>query len=406
MALPLSGVRILDLTRALSGPFCTMILADLGAEVVKVEPGPSGDMIRQWGPFDRGVSAYYLSSNRNKLGLGLDFRHPEGLALLRELALESDIVVENFKPGTMRRMGLDYDTLAASRPGLVYASITGFGSSGPAGGWPGFDQIAQGYSGLMSFTGMPETGPTRVGVAIGDLTAGMWAAMGVLAAWIERQRDGRGQRIETSLLASLVGLLSVQGQRYLSLEEVPQPTGNVHPVIAPYGVFETADGPLNLAPATQDMWLRLCELLELPEAPDDARYRTNADRMQHRDELKALIESRLRRHDRMHWTREMIARGIPAGPINNLADVFADPQVQHCRMVETAQHPELGEIRQLALPISMSALAAGSVRSAPPAFGQHTQQILRSYGLPQERIDALRAAKVVFQHEAAAAARP
>jgi len=408
MALPLNGVRVLDLTRALSGPFCTMILADLGAEVVKVEPGPDGDMIRQWGPFDRGVSAYYLSSNRNKLGLGLDFRHPEGLALLRELALKSDIVVENFKPGTMRRMGLDYESLSASQPGLVYASITGFGSSGPAGDWPGFDQIAQGYSGLMSFTGMPETGPTRVGVAIGDLTAGMWAAMGVLAAWIERQREGRGQRVETSLLASLVGLLSVQGQRYLSLEDVPQPTGNVHPVIAPYGVFETADGPLNLAPATQDMWLRLCDLLELPEAPADARYKTNADRMLHRDELKTLIESRLRRHGRMHWTREMIARGIPAGPINNLADVFADPQVQHCRMVETVQHPQLGDVRQLALPIGMDALAGGSVRSAPPLFGQHTQQILRAYGLPQERIDALRAGKVVFQHEAGAAgaARP
>ncbi|HYG43900.1 MAG TPA: CoA transferase [Bordetella sp.] len=408
MALPLSGVRVLDLTRALSGPFCTMVLADLGAEVVKVEPGPGGDMIRQWGPFDRGVSAYYLSSNRNKLGLGLDFRKPEGLALLRELALKSDIVVENFKPGTMRRMGLDYETLSAGQPGLVYASITGFGSTGPAGDWPGFDQIAQGYSGLMSVTGMPETGPVRVGVAIGDLTAGMWAAMGVLAAWIERQRDGRGQRVETSLLASLVGLLSVQGQRYLSLEEIPQPTGNVHPVIAPYGAFETADGPLNLAPATQEMWLRLCELLELTEAPDDARYKTNADRMLHRDALKALIESRLRQRDRMHWTREMIARGIPAGPINTLADVFSDPQVRHCRMVETAQHPELGQIRQLALPIAMDALAAGSVRSAPPVFGQHTRQILRAYDLPQERIDALCAGQVVFQHEgtAPAAAQP
>lgn len=402
MALPLEGVRVLDLTRALSGPFCTMILADLGAEVVKVEPGPTGDMIRQWGPFDRGVSAYYLSSNRNKLGLGLDFRHPEGLSLLRELALESDIVVENFKPGTMEKMGLGYQSLAAERPDLVYAAITGFGSSGPAGNWPGFDQIAQGYSGLMSVTGMPESGPTRVGVAIGDLTSGMWAAMGVLAAWIERQRNGRGQQVQTSLLASLVGLLSVQGQRYLSLQEVPQPTGNVHPVIAPYGVFETADGPLNLAPATQDMWLRLCELLELPDAPHDPRYLSNAERMQHRDELKALIESRLRGNTRMHWTREMIARGIPAGPINNLADVFADPQVQHCRMVETAQHPELGEIRQLALPITMQALAEGSVRSAPPLFGQHTRQVLKAYGLSAARIDALCADRVVFQHQACA----
>jgi crotonobetainyl-CoA:carnitine CoA-transferase CaiB-like acyl-CoA transferase len=397
MPLPLSGVKVLDLTRALSGPFCSMILADLGAEVIKVEPTPNGDMIRQWGPFDRDISVYYLSANRNKKGIGVDFRNPEGLALIRELALKSDVVVENFKVGTMEAMGLGYEGLAAVRPELIFASISGFGSTGPARDWPGFDQIAQGYSGFMSLTGTPESGPTRVGTAIGDLTAGMWVAMGILAAYIERQKSGRGQHVETSLLASLLGLLSVQGQRYLSVGEVPQPAGNVHPVIAPYGTFETADGPLNLAPATQDMWLRLCDVLELPALPRDPRFLTNAERMQNRLALKELLETSLRKKTRMEWTPLMIAAGIPAGPINTLEDVFADEQVKACKLVETVEHPLLGALRQVALPVKMAATEGGSVRSAPPLFGQHTREALQDYGLASERIAQLLDKKVVFQ---------
>lgn len=397
MQLPLSGVKVLDLTRALSGPFCSMILADLGAEVIKVEPTPNGDMIRQWGPFDRDISVYYLSANRNKKGIGVDFRNPEGLALIRQLALKSDIVVENFKVGTMEAMGLGYEGLAAARPELIYASISGFGSTGPARDWAGFDQIAQGYSGFMSLTGTPESGPTRVGTAIGDLTAGMWVAMGVLAACIERQKSGRGQRVETSLLASLVGLLSVQGQRYLSVGEIPQPCGNVHPVIAPYGTFDTADGPLNLAPATQDMWLRLCDVLETPALPQDPRFLTNAERMQNRLVLKELLEASLRKKTRMEWTPLMIAAGIPAGPINTLEDVFADEQVKACGLVETVEHPLLGALQQVALPIKMAGTEHGSVRSAPPLFGQHTREVLEGYGMTPEAIRQLLEKKVVFQ---------
>ncbi len=291
MNLPLAGLKVLDLTRALSGPFCTMILADLGAEVIKVEPTPNGDMIRQWGPFDHDISVYYLSANRNKKDIGIDFRHPDGLSLIQNLAVKSDILVENFKVGTTAKMGLGYEQLSAQRPDLIYASISGFGSQGPAKDWAGFDQIAQGYSGFMSLTGTPESGPMRVGTAIGDLTSGMWVAMGVLAAYIERQRSGLGQHVQTSLMASLIGLLSVQGQRYLSLGEVPQPCGNVHPVIAPYGTFDTADGPLNLAPATQDMWVRLCEILKTRELIADPRFKTNADRMKNRIKLKELLEA-------------------------------------------------------------------------------------------------------------------
>lgn len=397
MTLPLSGVKVLDLTRALSGPFCSMILADLGAEVIKVEPTPNGDMIRQWGPFDQDISVYYLSANRNKKGIAVDFRQAEGLALIKDLALKSDIVVENFKVGTMGAMGLGYEELRAARPELIYGSISGFGSTGPARDWPGFDQIAQGYSGFMSLTGTPESGPTRVGTAIGDLTAGMWVAIGVLAAYIERQRSGLGQHVETSLLASLLGLLSVQGQRFLSVGDIPQPSGNVHPVIAPYGTFETADGPLNLAPATHDMWVRLCEVLEMSSLTIDPRFKTNAERMQNRLVLKELLETSLTRKTRMEWTSLMIKAGIPAGPINTLEDVFVDEQVMACKLVETVDHPLLGMLKQVALPIKIPATEEGSVRSAPPLFGQHTKEVLAAYGLSPETIRGLIIKKVVHQ---------
>ncbi|HUG59328.1 MAG TPA: CoA transferase, partial [Candidimonas sp.] len=318
MSLPLSGLKVLDLTRALSGPFSTMILADLGAEVIKVEPTPAGDMVRQWGPFDEDISVYYLSANRNKKGIGVDFRSEEGLSLIKKMALQSDIVVENFKVGTMENMGLGYDELSKEKPGIIMASISGFGSKGPAKNWAGFDQIAQGYSGFMSLTGTDESGPTRVGTAIGDLTAGMWIVIGILAAVVEHKNSGRGQHVETSLLASLMGLLSVQGQRYLSVQEVPEPCGNVHPVIAPYGTFATADGPLNLAPATQAMWCKLCSILGLDELVLDSRFLTNADRMKNRHVLKELLEASLTRRTRMEWTPLMIENGIPAGPINKL----------------------------------------------------------------------------------------
>lgn len=405
MSLPLAGLKVLDLTRALSGPFSTMVLGDLGAEVIKVEPMPNGDMVRQWGPFDEDISVYYLSANRNKKGLGVDFRNPEGLGLLRTLALGSDIVVENFKVGTMEKMGLGYESLSAERPDLIMASISGFGSKGPAREWAGFDQIAQGYSGFMSLTGTTESGPMRVGTAIGDLTAGMWTVIGILSAVVARKDTGRGQHVQTSLLAGLMGLLSVQGQRYLSKGEIPEPCGNVHPVIAPYGTFETADGPLNLAPATQQMWVKLCGILELDHLVSDPRFLTNAERMQNRHELKLELEKGLKRKTRMEWTPVMIEHGIPAGPINNLADVFSDPQVEACKLVQSVEHPVIGTLRQVGLPLDMAGIEDGiSVRRAPPMFGQHTREVLAAYGVAQQEISRLEERGVTHQAKGFAAA--
>ena len=396
--LPLQGVKVLDLTRALSGPFCSMIMADLGADVIKVEALPDGDMSRDWGPFDGDISTYYLSANRNKKSIAIDFRKPDGMALIKKMALESDVLVENFRTGTLKNMGLTDEFLLSGNPGLIIASISGFGSKGPASEWAGFDQIAQGYSGYMSLSGTEQSGPVRVGTAIGDMLAGMWLSIGVLSALMQKRITGKGQRVETSLLAGLIGVLSVQGQRYLNLGEVPKPLGNSHPVIAPYGTFQTSDGPLNLAPATQGMWISLCKLLGLEHLAEDPRYKTNGDRMKNRDTLQVEIEAVLKTHPRMYWTPRMIEKGIPAGPINKMDDVFKDAQVDALKLIETVQHPVLGMLKQIGFPVSMGSIPEGqSVRWAPPVLGQHTREILSGYGVSEVEVEKLISAGVVVQ---------
>ena len=392
----LKGVKIVDLSLALSGPFCTMVLADLGADVIKIEPGPTGDMSRTWGPFDRGVSTYYLSCNRNKRGMCIDFRRPEGLATIQRLIDDADVVIENFKPGTLESMGLGFEVLSARNPRLILGSINAFGADGPMSSWPGFDQIAQGYSGLMSLTGFVDGDPTRTGTAIGDLTSGMWLVTAVMAALLERSTTGRGQHVSTSLLASLVGLLSVHGQRYLSLGDVPRRTGNAHSVIAPYGVFQTLDGPLNLAPITSAMWGRLCVLLDLPSLPEDPRFATNEARVERREELKAILESRLKTRSKHAWTELFIEAGLPAGPINTLDEVFDDPQVLHSQLTETLNHPTLGALRQVVTPVFSATDSAAS--RPPPLLGEHTIEVLREAGFDAASINALLAANVVFQN--------
>jgi crotonobetainyl-CoA:carnitine CoA-transferase CaiB-like acyl-CoA transferase len=371
-----------------------MILGDLGADVIKVEP-IDGDMMRQWGPFDRTESVYYLTGNRNKRAIAIDFRSAEGIELIKEFAKECDVVVENFKPGSMDAMGLNYEKLAEINPRLIYMSITGFGRDGPNSDQPGFDQIAQGYSGLMSVTGSPESGPLRVGVAIGDQTTGMWAAIGVLSALAQREKTGVGHRIDTSLMASLVGLLSVQGQRYLSLGETPGLAGNNHPVVSPCGVFQTKDGPLNIAANTPNMWITLCNILDLNELVADERFIDNASRAVNRDELKQLIEKQLSTFDRQHWTHLFNKSGVPAGPINNLAEVFSDAQVLHCQLVEEVNHPVLGTLKLVGSPIQFDLNKGSSIKRAPPLLGEHTSEILEEFGWSHQEIDNLNKRGVV-----------
>jgi crotonobetainyl-CoA:carnitine CoA-transferase CaiB-like acyl-CoA transferase len=397
---PLAGMRVLDLSRALSGPFCTMILADLGADVIKIEPLPNGDMIRAWGPFDRGESVYYLSTNRGKRSVGVNFHAPEGLKLLRELALGCDVVVDNFKPGSMTEMGLDPDQLRSEKPELIVASISAFGGGGPLGDQPGFDQIAQGYSGFMSFTGDPATGATRIGVAIGDLAAGLWLSIGVLAAWIDCKAHGRGQQVTTSLFESLASLLSVQGQRFLSLGEVAGPSGNVHPVISPYGVFRTKDRSLNIAAATQEMWLRLCDVLDVPSLKADPRFADNAQRVQHRQLLHDQLEAQLQARPCEDWIRVLVAAGIPAGPVNNVADTFAESQTDHLGLVQTIAHPLLGDLKLVSTPLHLTGSIQGDGRH-PPLLGEHTREVLREFDYSDERLDALFASGTVFAAKAA-----
>ncbi len=393
--LPLAGLTVIDLSRALAGPFCATILADLGADVIKIEPSPDGEMVRGWGPFQDGISVYYLSIHRNKKSLVVNFRDPAGLELIRRLADRADILVENFKPGAMADMQLDYATLAARNPRLIFASITGFGTSGPYGGWPGVDQIAQGMSGLMSLTGQKETGPTRVGIPIGDVVGGMWAALGVQAAVIQRHASGRGQMVETSLLAGLIGLLTVQGQRQLSLGDTPGVAGNDHPVVCPYGMFEAKDGPFNMAAATEDMWVKLCRLLGMEDWVSDPEYRDNAGRHRNRDAVKKRLNEKFAARGKMEWTLELVKLGLPAGPIFTLDQVFADQHVNETGIVEEIDHPTLGPLRLIANPLRMAGMGGRSVRSAPPLLGADSRRVLEQFGLRSEEIDALVAAKTV-----------
>jgi crotonobetainyl-CoA:carnitine CoA-transferase CaiB-like acyl-CoA transferase len=397
VVLPLQGIRVVDLTRAAAGPLCTMILGDFGADVAKIEPAPGGDLLRAFGPFHNGEGTYFLSINRNKRSVVVDFRSEKGRALLRDLALGADVLVENFKPGVADEMGLGYEELRRHNGRLVYASISGFGSAGPYGVWPGVDQIAQGMSGLMSVTGTADSGPLRVGVPIGDLTAGMWSALGILAAIHQRSATGHGQRVDTSLLGALIGLSCVQGQRYLSLREVAGPVGNDHPVICPYGVVEARDGPMNISVATPSMWLKLCHIIDRADLIEHPDYLDNTRRLQHRETLMGELNAAFRRDTRLAWTGKLVEASIPAGPVYTMDQVFNDPHVLHGGFVEQVAHSSIGTLSLLSNPAHLEACGGKSVRTAPPLLGEHTIAVLGDFGFSREKIDSLLHEKIVIQ---------
>jgi crotonobetainyl-CoA:carnitine CoA-transferase CaiB-like acyl-CoA transferase len=371
--LPLAGVRVLDLTHALAGPYCTMLLGDLGADVVKLEP-PEGDHSRHWGPpFIEGESSYFLSVNRNKRSVVLDLKGDFGRRAAIDLALASDVLVENYKPGTAERLGLGHEELRALKPALIYASISGFGQGHPE--LAGYDQIAQGTSGLMSLTGQPDAGPTKLGVPAGDITAGMFAAQAVTAALFERERTGKGRYVDVALHDSLLALLTYQAGRFFATGEPPQKDGNFHATIAPYGTFATRHGHMNIGVGSDSHYQRFCEVLEAPELAEDPRFRTNAQRQAARPELNRLVEERLQGRTTAEWLDRLAAAGIPAGPINDLAEAFADPITQERAMLLEVQHPLAGAISVVGAPWKLDGRSS-PIRLPPPTLGQHTDEVL------------------------------
>jgi crotonobetainyl-CoA:carnitine CoA-transferase CaiB-like acyl-CoA transferase len=397
----LSGIRVLDLSRVLAGPWCTQTLADLGAEVIKVERPGSGDDTRGWGPpflkdrdgHDTAEAAYFLGTNRNKRSITIDIAHPEGQALVRRMADDCDVVVENFKVGDMARHGLDAASLRATRPRLVYCSITGFGQTGPYRDRAGYDYAVQGIGGLMSITGerddLPGGGPQKVGVAVADLFTGMYATVAILAALRHRDATGEGQVIDMALLDTQVAMLANLGANYLVTGNAPGRAGNAHQNIVPYQVFEVADGHLILAVGNDGQFERFCRVAGCPELAADERFSKNAARVRHRETLVPLLAARLRSRSRGEWLAAFEAAKVPCGPINALDDVFADPQVQARARTAAVAHPHSDALRLVASPIKLSATPV-QWRRPPPLLGQHTDEVLREMGITEERIQALR----------------
>jgi crotonobetainyl-CoA:carnitine CoA-transferase CaiB-like acyl-CoA transferase len=393
---PLDGITVLDLTRVLSGPYCTMLLADMGARVIKIEQPGKGDDTRAWGPpFVAGESAYFLSINRNKESVTIDFKQPAGRALLDRLIATADVLVENFRPGAMRRLGLDYETLAAKHARLVYASISGFGQQGPKRDRPGYDAVVQAEGGLMSVTGAADGPPYRLGVAIADLVAGLLAAQGVGLALLARHRTGRGQQVDIGMLDGVAALLSYQASIFFATGEAPPRMGNRHPTIVPYETFEASEGEFVLAVGNDEQFKRFCQVADLEAIAADDRFATNPSRVRNYTALRAELAATLRRRPRAEWIDALTAAGVPCGSVRDVREVLTDPHLEARRMVEAVEHATAGTLKVLGVPIKLSD-TPGRVRAAPPTLGQHTMQVLREdLGVSDEQIDALRHARVI-----------
>jgi formyl-CoA transferase/CoA:oxalate CoA-transferase len=392
---PLAGLTVLDLTRVLSGPYCTMLLADMGARVIKIEQPGRGDETRAWGPpFVAGESAYFLSINRNKESVTLDFKQPGGRQALDRLLDRADVLVENFRPGTLDRLGLGYAGVAATHPGLVYCSISGFGQTGPRRNQAGYDAVMQAEGGLMSVTG-PADGPAyRVGVAVADLVAGLLAAQGIVLALYSRDRTGRGQQVDVGMLDGVVSLLTYHASMHLTTATISQRVGNRHATIAPYDTFSAADGELFLAVGNDDQFRRFCAATGQQTLLSDERFATNPSRVVHHRELRERLAPIMRQQSRAYWNEQLTRAGVPCGSVRDVPDALSDPQLIARGMIESVEHAAAGMIKVLGVPIKLSE-TPGSVRSAPPTLGQHTAQVLAEIGMTIGEIEDLRRASAI-----------
>jgi crotonobetainyl-CoA:carnitine CoA-transferase CaiB-like acyl-CoA transferase len=401
----LDGLRVLDFSRYLSGPTLTMLLADLGADVVKVETLPQGDPARLSGPFHESESVYYMASNRNKRSLAVDLRKQEGKEICLRLADRADVFVQNFRPGVVEDMGFGYGTLSERNPRLVYCNISGFGMRPPGSDFPGFDQTAQAMSGLMSVTGTAATGPLRVGIAVADSSTGVFGAVGVLAALLEREHTGKGQVVDASLMESMLTLMSYQAQKYLSLGEIPGQDGNDHPLMFPQGTFPARTGMLTLASGNEKMWARLCDVLDLRDLVDDPRFVDNSARMANRVELRRFIEEALAARDANEWIPLINDAGVPCSPVLDMGQALDHPFTASLEMVQEVDHASLGSLRILGQAVKLEHSEDEWLVHPPPLLGQHSIEVCRELDYDEDRIEALLATGVICQAGARAETR-
>jgi formyl-CoA transferase/CoA:oxalate CoA-transferase len=392
---PLSGFTVIDLTRVLSGPYCTMQLADMGARVIKVEQPGKGDDTRAWGPpFVHGESSYFLSINRNKESLTLDLKHPDARAVLERLLDTADVLVENFRPGTMERLGLGYEAVSKRWPRLVYCSISGFGQTGPRAAEAGYDAVMQAEGGLMSITGAGDGPPFRLGVAISDIVTGMFAAQGITLALLSRERSGRGQLVDIGMLDATAALLTYQAGIYFSTGTTPPRMGNRHPTIVPYETLPASDGEFVVAVGNDDQWRRFCDVIGASSLTADERFATNRGRVSNYDALRPHLIEHLRARTRAEWVAALKAAGVPCGSVRDVSEVLQDEQLRARDMIAEVEHAIAGAIRVLGVPIKLSE-TPGKVRTAPPVLGQDTERILREVGKTEEEIARLRLARAI-----------